>query len=222
MFKKIKLSDEFLNSLEPHVSKETMHYHYNFHHTAYENGLNEIMDKIKLDELIDEKENKITINSLEDLMKNYMRIQKNQLDQPDKMKIRQFGGGLINHNFYFSILKCGTTLNKNSKLLKKIDECFGSFDNWKREMIKSALEVFGSGWTWLVLDKKNNLKIFKTFNQDNPWFLSLRPIIGIDVWEHAYYIDYRNDRKKYLENHMNIIDWNKVTEIYDKEMLIEQ
>ncbi|WP_339025304.1 superoxide dismutase [Spiroplasma endosymbiont of Agriotes lineatus] len=189
-----------LDALEPIISKETMDYHYNKHHKAYEDGLNNTLAKL-------ENNNKPT--DLNQLMRDYLT-----LPNEYHVGIRQFGGGLINHNFFFSILAKDKPIS-NGKLKTLIEETYGSMEKWQEKMCDAALQVFGSGWTWLLIDRNGKLKIFNTFNQDNPWFLKSCPLIGIDVWEHAYYIDYRNDRKTYVTKFFDIINWEEVEKLYD-------
>ncbi|WP_342263282.1 MULTISPECIES: superoxide dismutase [unclassified Spiroplasma] len=189
-----------LDALEPIISKETMDYHYNKHHKAYEDGLNNTLAKL---------ENNNQPTDLNQLMRDYLT-----LPNECHVGIRQFGGGLINHNFFFSILAKDKPIS-NGKLKTLIEETYGSMEKWQEKMRDAALQVFGSGWTWLLIDRNGKLKIFNTFNQDNPWFLKSYPLIGIDVWEHAYYIDYRNDRKTYVTKFFDIINWEEVEKLYD-------
>lgn len=198
MFNRIKLPFE-LNALEPYMSKEQIYYHYNKHHLAYEISINDILKNVILPD---------KIKNLEDLMIYYTCLPKNL-----HFSIRNMGGGLINHNLFFSILGKNKIL-KNTIFIDDINYTFGSFENLKNQLITEGKKIFGSGWTWLVINKNNNLSIINTYNQDNPWFLGVKPILGIDIWEHAYYIDYRNDRQKYLENIFYILNWDKITELY--------
>lgn len=199
MFKRNPLNYA-LNALEPIISQETMEYHYNKHHKAYEDGLNNTLNKMA---------GNIIPTSLESLMLNYL-----SLPNEYHASIRQFGGGLINHNFFFSILAKNKPLPTGA-LKTLIETTYGSLVNCQAKMLEAALQVFGSGWTWLLLDRNGKLKIFNTFNQDNPWFLKCYPLVGIDVWEHAYYIDYRNDRKTYVTKFFEVIDWDAVANLYE-------
>lgn len=196
-YKRIKLNYEF-DSLEPYFDKKTMEIHYEKHHKGYETKLNEIISGT-----IEEKK----YPELIDLIKNYQNIERHDL----KIAVRQFGGGLINHNFFFNHLKIGTNL-KEGKLLNAINEKFGSLEEMKEEFKKNALSLFGSGWLWLALTKKGQMKIVMTFNQDNPWFHGFRPIFGLDLWEHSYYLKYQSSRGDYVDNFWNVIDWNKAEE----------
>lgn len=201
IFKKIELPYK-TDALEPAISKANLENHYNINLTSYENELNKNLKNIKLSQ---------KIHNIEDLIKNYLKTEK-RLHIP----IRQFGGGLINHNFFFSILKSNTKL-KDKELIADINKTFGSFEQFKDKITEKALNIFGSGWTWLVIDRYNNLKIYNTYNQDNPWFLGMIPLITIDAWEHAYYLQYNEDKRKYIDNLFSIFNWNKIEEIYREE-----
>jgi Fe-Mn family superoxide dismutase len=202
MFKRIALPYN-LDYLEPIISKETMNVHYNFHHKVYEDNLNDIVSRFGLN-------NKY---SVEYLLKNLDSFPKDLGDG-----IRDFGGGLFNHDLFFSILTKKDNFGEtfiSKELFSKIYEDFGSFYNFKKNLLEISLSLFGSGWSWLVLDKNNNLKIIKTSNQDSPISLELDPIIGIDVWEHAYYLDYNSNRRKYLELLIDhLLNWKLISEKY--------
>ncbi len=199
MFKKTELNYDY-SALEPIISTDSLEDHYK-NHAYYESELFNSLKGIKLPE---------NIKSIEDLVKNYLKLPK-ELHIP----VRQYGGGLINHNFFFKILKKGEKLT-NQNLINEINKTFGSFDEFKTKFIEKATNIFGSGWTWLVIDKYNNLRIYNTYNQDNPWFLDMNPLIGIDVWEHAYFEKYNDNRKQYIEKLLNIINWTEVEKIYSE------
>ncbi len=186
------------NELEPFIDKETVENHYGGHHKIYEDKLNKLLDG--------HADLKIQYPTLLDLMKNYQRIQ----DRDIKIGVREVGGGLINHNFYWEILKPNVTLN-DGLLKEEIEKQWGSLEVFKEEFKKEVATLFGSGWVWLV--KKNRtdseLKIIKTFNQDNPWFLGFTPIIGMDLWEHAYYLKHQYKRLGHFEDFWNCINWEK-------------
>ncbi len=199
IFHRVKLLS--LDFLKPYISEETMDFHYNRHHLAYENFLNQSIDKLDLSEF--------NITNLEELVVNFMKL-------PDEYRhiIKNFGGGLINHNFFFQTLKLNTQLT-NVALLNHINTTFGSFATLEDALLTSTARLFGSGWTWLVLDKHQQLLIINTQNQNNPWFLGFKPLIAIDLWEHAYYIDYRSDRAAYVKALLKIIDWTTVGQLYN-------
>ena len=196
MFNKIELKYDF-KDLEPNIDEETMYTHYNKHYNTYTENLNNALEH--LPEFKDMDIISILKNIKED--NNYY------------MAIRNNGGGYLNHSMYFNMLTPKSTPLPN-KLEEKINEDFTNFDNFKSELISKGLSHFGSGWVWVILEN-NKLKIITTNNQDNPYMFGQTPIMGIDLWEHAYYLKYKNLRKNYLENIFNVIDWNIVENYYN-------
>ena len=196
MFNKIELKYDF-KDLEPNIDEETMYTHYNKHYNTYTENLNNTLEY--LPEFKDMDIISILKNIKED--NNYY------------MAIRNNGGGYLNHSMYFDMLTPKSTPLPN-KLEEKINEDFTNFDNFKSEIISKGLSHFGSGWVWVILEN-DNLKIITTNNQDNPYMFGKTPIMGIDLWEHAYYLKYKNLRKDYLENIFNVIDWNIVENYYN-------
>ena len=196
MFNKIELKYDF-KDLEPNIDEETMYTHYNKHYNAYTENLNNSLEH--LPEFKDMDIISILKNIKED--NNYY------------MAIRNNGGGYLNHSMYFDMLTPKST-PLPSKLEEKINEDFTNFDNFKSELISKGLSHFGSGWVWVILEN-DKLKIITTNNQDNPYMFGQTPIMGIDLWEHAYYLKYKNLRKDYLENIFNVIDWNIVENYYN-------
>ena len=196
MFNKIELKYNF-KDLEPNIDEETMYTHYNKHYNTYTENLNNALEH--LPEFKDMDIISILKNIKED--NNYY------------MAIRNNGGGYLNHSMYFDMLTPKSTPLPN-KLEEKINEDFTNFDNFKSELISKGLSHFGSGWVWVILEN-DKLKIITTNNQDNPYMFGKTPIMGIDLWEHAYYLKYKNLRKDYLENIFNVIDWNTVENYYN-------
>ena len=196
MFNKIDLKYDF-KDLEPNIDEETMYTHYNKHYNTYTENLNNTLEH--LPEFKDMDIISILKNIKED--NNYY------------MAIRNNGGGYLNHSMYFDMLTPKSTPLPN-KLEEKINEDFTNFDNFKSEIISKGLSHFGSGWVWVILEN-DKLKIITTNNQDNPYMFGQTPIMGIDLWEHAYYLKYKNLRKDYLENIFNVIDWNIVENYYN-------
>jgi Fe-Mn family superoxide dismutase len=203
-YKRIKLPYE-LNDLEPIVSYRTMFYHYEILHKNYEAKLTETLQRTDIEE---------KFASLEELMINL-----EDLPAEIKKDVRFFGGGLINHNFFFAHLIKKDHLEKkiSKQLLMAINKGFGNLDNLKKRLLESALKVRGSGWTWLVLEKNNELSVTNTANQDGPWSLYQRPLIAIDVWEHAYFLDYGAKRQEYVEKLINnLLNWEYINQVYSK------
>ena len=196
MFNKIELKYDF-KDLEPNIDEETMYTHYNKHYNTYTENLNNALEH--LPEFKDMDIISILKNIKED--NNYY------------MAIKNNGGGYLNHSMYFDMLTPKSTPLPN-KLEEKINEDFTNFDNFKSELISKGLSHFGSGWVWVILEN-DKLKIITTNNQDNPYMFGQTPIMGIDLWEHAYYLKYKNLRKDYLENIFNVIDWNTVENYYN-------
>lgn len=191
MFELLKLPYS-QKALEPYISQSTLFYHYEKHHATYLNNLNQLIKGTDFENL-----------SLEEIM---LKTQ----NDPKQMAIYNNAAQVWNHDFYWKSLS--ETANADNKIPKGnfkdlVIDCFGSEENLKAEFKKAALSQFGSGWTWLVL-QNNQLKIMKTPNAVNPLSNS-RPLLTIDVWEHAYYLDYQNKRADYVENIINnIINWN--------------
>lgn len=194
-YERIKLD---YSSLEPVIDDRTLDLHYNAHYKGYTDKLNELLKKNNYDY----KDSAMYLAEHIDILPIY-----------DRDDILFNLGGYLNHSLYFYNL---TDKKKKvpSGFLEVIDEYFGSFDNFKNEFIEMAKEVKGSGYTFLVLDKNNNLRIINTSNQDTPYYYGFKPIMTIDVWEHAYYLKYTYQRGKYLENIFDIIDFDKVYDMY--------
>lgn len=187
------------DALEPHIDKQTMEIHHDKHHQAYVDNLNKAIAGTP-------NESK----SLEELLANAGKI---------SPAVRNNGGGHWNHSFFWEILSPDGGGKPTGKLSEAIDEAFGSFDEMKEKFNTAGLTRFGSGWAWLgVLDGK--LAICSTPNQDNPLMdvadCKCKPILGCDVWEHAYYLKYQNRRAEYLKAFWNVIDWKKVSQHFEK------
>lgn len=183
------------DALEPYIDAKTMEIHHSKHHKAYADKFNAaIKDK--------DFENK----TAEEIVANWK-------DAPDdvKMSIRNNGGGYINHNLFWEILKKDVPFE--GEIAEAIKSKWGNFENFKEEFTQAAITQFGSGWAWLVVNN-GELEIVKTSNQDTPLTEGKKPILALDVWEHAYYLKYQNKRPEYIENFFNVINWNKVNELY--------
>jgi Fe-Mn family superoxide dismutase len=186
------------SDLEPYMDAKTVEIHYSKHHQSYCDKLNGAI----------EKHPELSGKAAEELLKNLDNI-----SEDIRIAIRNFGGGFVNHNFFWSILaKSGQKCN--GKILKEVEKTFGSFDDFKKKFSESAGGVFGSGWTWLVLNK-GKLEILNTANQDSPLTQGKIPLLVIDVWEHSYYIKYQNRRAEFIEAFWNIINWNKVNVLFE-------
>ncbi len=179
--------------LEPYIDALTMEIHYTKHHQAYINNLNNALEKYP----------ELTDKNVEYLLQNLETL-------PDDIKatVKNNGGGHYNHTLFWEQLTPQTNQPSDS-LTEKISGFFESFDNFKAEFTKTALTRFGSGWGWLVIDNDKML-VVSTPNQDSPISTNQKVLLGIDVWEHAYYLKYQNKRGDYINNFWNIIDWKIV------------
>ncbi|MCR4328972.1 MAG: superoxide dismutase [Candidatus Roizmanbacteria bacterium] len=181
--------DFAFDALEPAIDARTMEIHYTKHHAAYIDKLNTVMAKYpQLD------------GSLEELMSN---IDSLGMAESDLATFRNNGGGHLNHSFFWSIL--GPKKSVDEVLQKRIVRTFGSVDMFKEQFSACALSRFGSGWVWLVQDASSSLKLYSTANQDSPYLQKHIPLIGLDVWEHAYYLKYQNRRAEYVSAFWNVL-----------------
>jgi superoxide dismutase, Fe-Mn family len=186
--------------LEPHIDAQTMEIHHGKHHNAYVTNLNKaIAGKADL-------ENK----SINDLISNLEAV-------PADIRnvVRNNGGGHANHSLFWKILgpKAGGT--PSGKLLEDINSTFGSFEALKEKVEAAGTGRFGSGWAWLIVNKAGKLEVTSTANQDSPIMEGQKPVLGVDVWEHAYYLKYQNRRPDYLKAFWNVVNWNEVAKNYE-------
>jgi superoxide dismutase, Fe-Mn family len=186
------------DALEPHIDKETMQIHHDKHHQAYVDNLNKAIAGT-------EHENK----SLEDLVKIAGSI---------SPAVRNNGGGHWNHTFFWDILTANGGGSPSGALGEAINSTFGSFDAFKEKLANAGMTRFGSGWAWLII-KDGKLEVSSTPNQDNPLMdvaeVKGTPVIGVDVWEHAYYLKYQNKRADYLAAFWNVVNWDKANERFE-------
>lgn len=188
------------DALEPFFDEETMHLHHDKHHQTYVNNLNAAIEKHP--EFFDK--------TVEELVAYLDR-----LPEDIRVAVRNNGGGHLNHTMFWKWLAPNAGGAPTGDIAAAIDEAFGSFDDFKAEFKAAATGRFGSGWAWLVLDY-GKLKVVSTANQDNPISDGQIPVLGLDVWEHAYYLKYRNVRPDYIEAFFSLINWDKVNELYAK------
>ena len=183
--------------LEPIIDAKTMEIHYGKHHQAYVTNLNVAL----------EKHPTLPEQTIEALLKNL-----EALPADIQTAVRNNGGGHFNHTLFWSLLTSEKTfVPPSATLLTKLTQDFGSFDAFKEQFANAAKTRFGSGWAWLIVDASGKLKVTSTANQDVP-FKEGRPVLGLDVWEHAYYLNYQNRRPDYVTNFFKIINWKKVEE----------
>lgn len=202
MFEQIKLPYSF-DALEPHIDALTMETHYSKHHATYTTNLNAAFEKLP---------SEFKGMNIDSLLKHLDAIPTAQ-----KAAIRNNGGGFYNHNLYFDLMSPDGGGKPTGALAEQIDKDFGSFDELKAQLKATGLGQFGSGWSWLVVDKDGKLKVLGTPNQDTPYKQGFdKLLLAIDVWEHAYYLKYKNLRGDYIDAYFNVIDWKKVAARFEK------
>ena len=186
------------NALEPYMDEQTVRIHHGKHHQTYVDKLNAVLQNhAELQNL-----------SVEEIVKTAKTLPKDVREG-----VINFGGGHLNHSFFWQILKKDVPLS--GAIAEAINKKFKSFDRFKEQFSAESASLFGSGWTWLVL-KKGKLKIVSTANQESPLSKGQSPLLVIDVWEHAYYLRYQNRRAEYISNFFNLINWEKVNELLEK------
>lgn len=185
-------------ALEPHIDARTMEIHHGKHHQAYINNVNAALEGTGLEG-----------KSVEDLLKDI-----NAVPEAKRQAVINNGGGHANHSLFWQIMgpKCGG--EPTGALASAIASELDGFDKFKEEFTKAGTTRFGSGWAWLAVDGGGKLKVLSTANQDSPLMQGLTPILGMDVWEHAYYLNYQNRRPDYIAAFYNVINWAKVGEFY--------
>lgn len=188
------------DALEPHIDARTMEIHHDKHHQGYTNNLNNAIEGTNLEG-----------KSIEEILKN--------LDMNNNA-VRNNGGGYFNHNLFWEVMSPNGGGKPSGDLAKAIDDSFGSFDKFKEEFSNAAKTQFGSGWAWLCVGKGGKLSVIATPNQDNPLMPGVGsngyPILGLDVWEHAYYLNYQNKRPDYVSAFWNVVNWNAVQDAYNE------
>lgn len=185
------------DALEPHIDARTMEIHHDRHHAGYTNNLNNAVSGTELEG-----------KSIEEILSNVS----------GNNPVRNNGGGYYNHNLFWEIMSPNGGGEPSGDLAAAIDSAFGSFDNFKESFAKAAATRFGSGWAWLIVDGSGSLVISSTPNQDNPLMdvvdTNGTPILGLDVWEHAYYLNYQNKRPEYIQAFWNVVNWDEVARRY--------
>lgn len=192
------------DALEPYIDAETMHLHHDKHHATYVKNLNAaVADYPDISKL-----------PVEELIQRLDRV-------PEKIRttVRNNGGGHANHSFFWEVMRKKAASRPSGELAKAIDGKFGSFPSFQEQFTKAALSVFGSGWAWLSVDDKHQLAIEASPNQDSPWMTGRKPILGIDVWEHAYYLKYQNVRADYVAAFYKVVSWDSANERFQKAIL---
>lgn len=191
------------NALEPYISQNTLDFHYGKHHLGYVNKLNEILQTEERDDLLE--------MNLETLVKNINTMP--GIVDTLKLQIINNAGQVYNHDTYWATMG-GKDETPSGNLAEAIISTFKSFEMFKAEFTKNGITQFGSGWSWLSLDANNQLVLSKTSNADNPLMHGLRPLMTMDVWEHAYYLDYQNRRADYITGFWSVVNWRAVEQRY--------
>ncbi len=187
------------DALEPYIDARTMEIHHTGHHGAYVRNVNAAL----------EKHPEISGMPIEELLR---RI--NEVPEDIRTAVRNNGGGHANHTIFWQIMGPNAGGEPTGELAQAIAETFGSFQQFKEQFSAAAAGVFGSGWAWLVLDQNGKLQIITRPNQDSPYMDNLYPVMGLDVWEHAYYLKYQNRRPEYIANWWNVVNWDAVAQRY--------
>jgi superoxide dismutase, Fe-Mn family len=187
------------DALEPYIDARTMEIHHDKHHAAYVNNLNKALEGTDLGN-----------QSVESLISNLDKV-----PEAIRMTVRNNGGGHANHSLFWTLMGKGKGGQPKGALAEAIQKDLMGFDHFKTAFAEAAMKRFGSGWAWLTLDKSGKLIVESLPNQDSPLMNGNKPILGIDVWEHAYYLKYQNRRQEYVDNFWNVIDWDAVTKQYE-------
>ncbi|QQT02775.1 superoxide dismutase [Peribacillus psychrosaccharolyticus] len=187
------------DALEPHIDKETMNIHHTKHHNTYVTNLNAAL----------EGNEELLSKSVEEIVANLDAV-----PEEKRTAVRNNGGGHANHSLFWTIISPNGGGQPTGKLAEAITSKFGSYDSFKEEFAKVATTRFGSGWAWLVVNN-GEIEITSTPNQDSPLSEGKTPIIGLDVWEHAYYLNYQNRRPEYINAFWNVVNWNEAEKRYN-------
>ncbi|MFS0873833.1 superoxide dismutase [Paenibacillus xylanilyticus] len=187
------------DALEPHIDAQTMEIHHDRHHNTYVTNLNAALESAP----------ELQEKSLEDLIANL-----DSVPESIRTAVRNNGGGHANHSLFWEIIGPNGGGAPTGEIAAAIDSELGGFDKFKEDFAKAATTRFGSGWAWLVVGKDGKLSITSTPNQDSPLFEGLTPVLGLDVWEHAYYLKYQNKRPDYIGAFWNVINWDEVNKRY--------
>ena len=189
------------SALEPHIDARTMEIHHSKHHQGYTNNLNAALEKFpKLQE-------KTARELLEDL---------NAIPDEIRTAVRNNGGGFKNHNIFWTTMSPDGGGEPTGALADAVNAAFGSFASFKDQLSKTAAGQFGSGWGWLAKKSDGGLTVLSTPNQDSPFSMGMTPLLGVDVWEHAYYLNYQNRRADYIAAWWNVVNWDEVARRFEK------
>lgn len=189
------------DALEPVIDARTMEIHHDKHHAAYVNNLNKAFESAP----------EFYGKPIENIL-----LEINAVPEAIRTAVRNNGGGHANHTLFWEVLNPGGKKSADGALLAEIEKTFGSFDAFVEKFNAAATTRFGSGWAWLVLDPQKKLQVYSTANQDSPWMDGHAPLLGLDVWEHAYYLNYQNRRPDYIKAFWSVVNWSFVEEEFKK------
>ena len=189
------------SALEPYIDTQTMQLHHDKHHQTYVTNVNNAL----------QGQDQLASMSVDDLLRNI-----NQVPESIRTAVRNNAGGHSNHSMFWNIMKPNGGGEPTGDLASAIQQAFGSFDAFKTAFNDAGTKRFGSGWAWLVLDSSGKLQVISTANQDSPLMDGLYPVMGNDVWEHAYYLKYQNRRPEYLNAWWNVVNWDEVARRYSQ------
>ncbi|SMO86334.1 superoxide dismutase [Melghirimyces algeriensis] len=187
------------DALEPYIDKETMEIHHGRHHKTYVDKLNAAL---------------ATHVELQNVSSKQLLEKLDELPESIRTAVRNNGGGHVNHSLFWQIMSPNGGGEPTGELAEAINETFGSFEKFKEEFSNAAVGRFGSGWAWLIVKKDGSLAVINTLNQDSPYMNGDTPILGLDVWEHAYYLKYQNKRPDYIKAWWNVVNWEEVQRRY--------
>ncbi|PTX53657.1 Fe-Mn family superoxide dismutase [Melghirimyces profundicolus] len=189
------------DALEPHIDARTMEIHHGRHHKTYVDKLNAAL----------EGNTALQDKSIEDLLRNIDQVPENI-----RTAVRNNGGGHANHTLFWQIMSPNGGGQPTGDLATAINDTFGSFEKFQEEFTNAAVGRFGSGWAWLIVKNDGSLAVINTLNQDSPYMEGHTPILGLDVWEHAYYLKYQNKRPEYIKAWWNVVNWDEVNKRYQE------
>ena len=189
------------NALEPYIDEETMRFHHDKHHAGYTKNLNKAVSRYP----------ELASKSADDILRDIDNVPEDILTT-----VRNNGGGYVNHKMFWEIMSPDGGGEPTGAIATAIIDAFGNFEAFKEQFNQAGSQQFGSGWAWLVLDNNQQLKVMRTPNQDSPLMEGMYPIMGNDVWEHAYYLKYRNARGEYLKQWWNVVNWTEVNKRYQQ------
>jgi Fe-Mn family superoxide dismutase len=189
------------DDLEPSIDEETMKLHHTGHHKAYVDSLNDVID-----ELPDEYKDKNLLELLRGI---------NTVPEDYRDAVRFNAGGHLNHSLFWQMMRPGGSEEPEGKLKAAIKQNFGSFEKMQEQFEEAGSQLYGSGWVWLVVDDEGKVLVRTSANQDSPYSNGLTPILGLDLWEHSYYLNYKNDRATFMQKWWDVVNWEKVAEMFE-------